>query len=62
MTVGLEFGKDEIAVHRDLKPALVRRDQRRRFDQMLEILQQFIRQAHGSIGVMSNRAVGDLDL
>jgi len=62
MTFGLQFGKDQVPVHADLEPASVRGNERHRFDHMLVILQQVLRQAHGPVGVMSNCAVDDFDL
>ena len=59
---GLELGIDQLPVRADLKPALIRRDQSDALDDMLIILQQFFCQAHGPAGVMSNRAINDLDL
>ncbi len=51
-----------MSVHADLEAASVRWDQRYRFDQVLELLEQVICQAHGPVGVVSDSAVNDLDL
>ena len=62
MTVGLEFGVDQRVVYLDLEPATVRRDQGQVPDIVFELFEQFIRQAHGPVGIMSYSAVDDLDV
>ena len=62
MTVGLEFGIDQRIVYLDLEPTTVRRDQGQVPDIILELFQQFIRQAHGPVGIVSNSAVDDFDV
>jgi len=62
VTVGLELGVDQLVSNRDLEPASVRRDQGQVPDIILELFQQFIRQAHGPVGVVSYGAVDDLDV
>lgn len=58
----LQLGIDQLPVHTDLEPASVRGNECHRFDHVLEILEQIIRQAHGSTSVMSDRTVNNLDL
>ena len=62
VTAGLELGVDQLVSNRDLEPAAVRRDQGQAPDIILELFQQFIRQAHGPVGVVSYGAVDDLDV
>ena len=62
VTVGLEFGVDQLVSNRDLELAAVRRDQAQVPDVVLEFFQQFICQAHGPVGVVSNSAVDDFDV
>lgn len=62
MTVGLEFGIHQVLVHFDLEFAAIRRDQGQVPDVVLEFFQDFICQAHGPVGIMSNSAVDDFDV
>lgn len=62
MAVGLEFGIDQAIVHFDLELASVRRDQGQAHKFVLEFFQQFIGQAHGPVGVVSNSAIDDFDV
>lgn len=62
MTVGLEFGIDQRITYHDLEPASVRRDQGQVPDVVLELFEQLICQAHGPVGVVSNRTVDDFDI
>ena len=61
MAFGLELGIDQRSIHTDLEAAPVRRNDRHRFNDMLKLLEQILFQAHGPVGVVSNRAVDDLD-
>ncbi len=62
MTLGRQLRVNKFSVRADLEAALIRGNQFERFDQMLELLEELIRQAHGPAGVMSNRTINDLDL
>jgi hypothetical protein len=62
VAVGLQLGIDQLPVHADLEAAAIGGDQDHRLDQVLELFEQFASQAHGPVGVVSNRAVDDLDL
>ncbi len=62
MTTELLFRKDQLPVHADLEPAPVRGEEIQRLDIHLELLEQIGCQAHGPVGVMSDRAIDDLDL
>lgn len=62
MTLGLQFGVDQLPVRADLEPAFARGDKNQHLDDMLVILQQLVCQAHGPARVMSDCAVDDLDL
>ena len=61
MAPGLKFGIDRGPVDGDLVPSAVGRDEGDRFDFSFEILKQVVCQAHGSVGVVSDRAVDDRD-
>jgi len=60
MAIGLQLRVDQLPIHFDLEPAAVRGNQRHRFDTVLVIPEQFLNQAHGPGGVVSNCTVGDL--
>ena len=62
MTSGLQFGVDQLSIDRDFEASAVRRDKRHRFDHMLELLEQISCQAHGPVGIVSDRTVNDLNL
>ncbi len=62
MPSGFQFGVDQFSIHRDFEAAAIRRDKRDALDHMLELLEQVISQAHGPVGVVSDRTVNDLDL
>ena len=62
MTFRLELGINQRSVHADLKAASVRGNEREAFDQVLELLEQIVRQAHGPACVVSARAVHNLNL
>ena len=62
VTVGLEFGIDQRFVHLDLEPASVRGNQGQVLDVVLELFEQFVCQAHGPVGVVSNSAIDDFDV
>ena len=62
VTVALELGIDQLVSDRDLESAPVRGDQGQVSDIILELFEQFIRQAHGPVGVVSYSAVDDFDV
>ncbi len=62
MPLGLQLGVDELSVYLDLEPSAVRRDQHEPFDHVFKLLEELTCQAHGPVGVVSDRAVHDLDL
>ena len=62
MTFGLQFGVDQRPVHADLELASVRGNESHGRDVRLELLEQFICQANGPVGVMSDRAVKDFNI
>jgi hypothetical protein len=57
----LQLRIDQLSIDRHLKATAIRRHERDRLDQMLIILEQLLCQAHGPIGVMSNRAVNNFN-
>jgi len=59
---GLEFGVDQRIIRLHFEPASIRWDKDYPFDFRLEILEQFICQAHGPVSVVSNSTIIDLDL
>ena len=61
MAAGLHLGVQQLAVHGDLEAPLIRGDQGQAVDAMLEFLEQFLCQANGPAGVVSDRAVNDLN-
>ena len=61
MALGTQLGENELPVDTDLEGALIRGDEGQRFDQVLELLEQIVRQAHGPAGVVSDGAVDDLN-
>jgi len=61
MTMRFQLGIQQLLVDRHLKAPAFRWHQRYRFDHMLIILEQFICQAHGPAGVVSDRAIDNLD-
>lgn len=61
MTMQLRFRIYKIPVNGHFELPAVRRDKRDRLDHVLIILKQLICQAHGPTGVVSDRAVNDLD-
>jgi len=61
MAVSFELRINQTIVHADLELAAVRRDQGDALYIGFEALEQFIRQAHGPVGVMSNSAIDDFD-
>lgn len=62
MTLGLKFGIDQLAIYAHLEPASIRRSESDRFDQVLELFKELIRQAHGPVSIVSDGAVNNLDL
>ena len=61
VTPGLEFGKNKLPVYADLVTASTGRNQRYAFNLRFKIFEQIICQAHGPVGIVSNRAINDLD-
>ncbi len=61
MTLGLQFRVDQFPVHADLEAASVRGNEGYTFDLRLIILEQVTCQAHGPVGVVSNRAIDDFN-
>jgi hypothetical protein len=61
MTMDLQLRIGQLPIHSHFKLAAIRWHQHQRFDQMLIMLEQFLCQAHGPAGVVSDRAVNDLD-
>jgi hypothetical protein len=59
---GLEFGVYQFIVDGDLVPPAVGWDQGDRFNFRLEALEQVTGQAHGPVGVVSDRTVSNGDL
>jgi len=57
----LEFGIEQLVIHSDLEPASIGGHEHERLDFRLEVRQQFICQADGPIGVVSNSAINDRD-
>jgi hypothetical protein len=57
----LQLRIQQLPIRSHLELAAIRRHKRDRFDHVLIILQQFIHQAHGPTGVMSDRAVHNFD-
>ena len=62
MTVRGQFRIQQLSIDSHFELPAIRRDQFDLFDQMLIVLEQFIYQAHGPTGVVSDRAVNDLDV
>lgn len=61
MATGCKFGIDQFVIDADLIAPAIGRDEADGFDLRLKIVEQLIGQAHGPIGVVSDRAVNDLD-
>ena len=62
MTPELFLRKDQLPVHADLELASVRGKEYQGLDIRFELFEQVICQANGPVGVMSDRAIDDLDL
>lgn len=62
MTPGLEFGKNKLPVYADLVTASIGWNKRYAFNLRFKISEQIIYQAHGPVGIVSNRTINDLDL
>ena len=56
----IQLGIQQLSIDSDFKPPAIGRDQFDLFDQMLIVLEQFICQAHGPTGVVSDRTINDL--
>ena len=61
MPVGLQLGVHQPIVDGHFKATAIRRNERDPLDQVLEMLEQLTCQAHGPVGVVSDRAVDDFD-
>ena len=61
MPVRLQFRIQQLSIDSHFEPPTLRRRECDRLDHMLIVLQQFIYQAHGPTGIVSDRAVNDLD-
>ena len=59
MTSGLEFGVEQRIIDRHLVPASIGRDEGNAFDLRFELIKQILCQAHGPVGIVSNRAIGN---
>ena len=62
MAMGGQFRIDQLPVDSHLELSIIRWDEFDLFDQVLILFEQFFHQAHGPTGVVSNRAVNDLDV
>jgi hypothetical protein len=62
MAARLQFGIDQLLIHRDLKPPPAGGDQRERFDLRLKIVQQLNCQTGSPFGVVSDRTILNADL
>lgn len=61
MTSCLKFGVDQLPVYADFETASAGWNESYAFNLRFKILEQIACQAHGLVGVVSNRAVNDLD-
>ena len=62
MAMGRQFRIDQLPVDSHLELSIIRWDEFDLFDQVLILFEQFFHQAHGPTGVVSDRAVNDLDV
>jgi hypothetical protein len=62
MTPKLFLREDQLPVHADLELASIRGKEYQGLDIRLELFEQIVYQANGPVGVMSNRAIDNLDL
>ena len=62
VAVGIELGVYQFIVQFDFKPSPIRGDQGDGLNFWFKLVQEFLCQAHGSVGVMSDHAIGDRDL
>jgi hypothetical protein len=62
VATGLFFRIDETIVEHDLKPPAARRDQDEAVNDSLELIEQLIGRAHGTVSVASNGAVFDAEI
>ena len=60
MPVRLQLRIDQLSIDSHFKATTIRWYEGDRLDHMLIVLQQFICQAHGPTGVVSDRAINDL--
>ena len=61
MTMVEQLRIQQLPIDSHFKLSIIRWDQFDLFDQMLIMLEQFVHQAHGPTGVVSDRGVHDLD-
>jgi hypothetical protein len=61
MPVSLEFGVNQPAIHGHLELAPIGGHQGQIFDLEFIILEQFVRQAHGPVCIMSDSAINDFN-
>jgi len=62
MSVCGQLGVQQLPIRGHFEPAAIRWHKHNVLDQVLIVPEQLFRQAHGPAGVMSDRAVDDLDL
>lgn len=62
MTTGLLFRVDETVVEHDLKSPTAGRDQDEAVNSSLELVEQLIGRAHGTVPIASNGAVFDAEI
>jgi hypothetical protein len=62
VAAGFEFGVHQLAVDADLIASAVGGDQADGFDLWLKVAEQLTGQAHGPIGVVSDRTVDNLNI
>lgn len=61
MAMGRQLRIQQLPIDSHFKLPVIRRNEFDFFDQMLIMLEQFVHQAHGPTGVVSDRAVDNLD-
>jgi hypothetical protein len=62
MTTGLEFGKDYLPIHADLKTASIGWNYGYAIDPLFKMVQQGLYQAHGPVAIVSHFTVNNFDL
>ena len=61
MTTSLEFGVDQLPIYSDFKAAAIGWNKRQTLNLWFEIFEKVICQANGPAGIVSDRAVNNLD-